>query len=265
MNKNTDGRRKRKARKTRYTSSAPGFTSEYDDGHESDSIFEEETDGGPSGSDAGVTAEARAIERKHNIAAEVRAAEMLVKQASASAAAMVKYPNVRADEMLVAASTAAAAAARAAADDAERDLRNDLSRGKDSRSLSRSPSRSRGSSTGTSSKKSIEVIGLLDSDSGSEELAAGAAGEAAAGAGARVLVARMKQEISELIQDDIIEENDEEELDLLLHIEGGLGKLDSRVVRQITVNANREEGDRLDATKLYSIMKKIGKREMDQR
>ena len=52
----------------------------------------------------------------------------------------------------------------------------------------------------------------------------------------------MKQEISELIQDDIIEENDEEELDLLLHIEGGLGKSDSRVMRQITVNANREEG-----------------------
>ena len=34
--------------------------------------------------------------------------------------------------------------------------------------------------------------------------------------------------------------------------------------RQITVNANREEGGRLDATKLYSIMKKIGKREMDK-
>lgn len=78
------------------------------------------------------------------------------------------------------------------------------------------------------------------------------------------LVARMKQEISELIQNDIMEENDEEELDLLLHIEGGLGKSDSRVMRQITVNANREEGGRLDATKLYSIMKKIGKREMDK-
>lgn len=38
--------RKRKARKTRYTLSAPGFTSEEDDGHESDSTFEEETDGG---------------------------------------------------------------------------------------------------------------------------------------------------------------------------------------------------------------------------
>lgn len=74
----------------------------------------------------------------------------------------------------------------------------------------------------------------------------------------------MKQEISELIQNDIMEENDEEELDLLLHIEGGLGKSDSRVMRQITVNANREEGGRLDATKLYSIMKKIGKREMDK-
>jgi hypothetical protein len=33
--------RKRKARKTRYTLSAPGFTSEEDDGHESDSTFEE--------------------------------------------------------------------------------------------------------------------------------------------------------------------------------------------------------------------------------
>lgn len=38
--------RKRKARKTRYTLSAPGFTSDEDDGHESDSTFEEETDGG---------------------------------------------------------------------------------------------------------------------------------------------------------------------------------------------------------------------------
>ena len=38
--------RKRKARKTRYTLSAPGFTSEEDDGHASDSTFEEETDGG---------------------------------------------------------------------------------------------------------------------------------------------------------------------------------------------------------------------------
>lgn len=38
--------RKKKARKTRYTLSAPGFTSEEDDGHESDSTFEEETDGG---------------------------------------------------------------------------------------------------------------------------------------------------------------------------------------------------------------------------
>lgn len=38
--------RKKKARKTRYTLSAPGFTSDEDDGHESDSTFEEETDGG---------------------------------------------------------------------------------------------------------------------------------------------------------------------------------------------------------------------------
>ena len=38
--------RKRKARKTRYTLSAPGFTSEEDDGHESDSTFQGETDGG---------------------------------------------------------------------------------------------------------------------------------------------------------------------------------------------------------------------------
>mmetsp|Transcript_19588 Transcript_19588/g.32393 ORF Transcript_19588/g.32393 Transcript_19588/m.32393 type:complete len:323 (-) Transcript_19588:112-1080(-) len=37
---------KSKACKTRYTLSAPGFTSEEDDGHESDSTFEEETDSG---------------------------------------------------------------------------------------------------------------------------------------------------------------------------------------------------------------------------
>ena len=74
----------------------------------------------------------------------------------------------------------------------------------------------------------------------------------------------MKQEISELIQDGTMEENDEEELDLLLHVEGELGKSASRVIRQITVNANREEGARLDATKLYGIIKKICKREMDK-
>mmetsp|Transcript_30847 Transcript_30847/g.90146 ORF Transcript_30847/g.90146 Transcript_30847/m.90146 type:complete len:165 (-) Transcript_30847:405-899(-) len=94
--------------------------------------------------------------------------------------------------------------------------------------------------------------------------AAGAAGGAAAGSGAGALVAKMKQEISELIQDDIMNEDGEEVLDLLLHLEGGLGKSDSRVMRQITVNENRGEGGRLDAAKLYGIMKKICKREMDK-
>ena len=66
----------------------------------------------------------------------------------------------------------------------------------------------------------------------------------------------------EIIQDAMAEEDDDAEFDLLMHIEDEVGRDGSRMYRQIVHNVCRPVASRMSAASLYTILEKMGKREM---
>ena len=109
----------------------------------------------------------------------------------------------------------------------------------------------------------VETEDDADADNNPEaEAEADVGGVVGGGTAVDSAVAKMRQEIVEIIQDAMAEEDDDAEFDLLMRLEDELGRDGSRMYRQIVHNACRPEASRVSAASLYTILEKIGKREM---